>query len=158
MVRPVSVASAPPATMTSASPRAIIRAASPIAWAPVAHAEAIENPGPWASRRIAIVPAAALGIIIVTNSGETPRSPFSSQLLHSRSTLSRPPTAEPMSTPKRSGSMPSGSPASATAWSAATTASWVNRSARRASFAVIATSGSNSAHGPSPSAIPDRRS
>ena len=38
MHRPVSAASVPPATTASASPRAIIRAASPIAWAPVAHA------------------------------------------------------------------------------------------------------------------------
>ena len=44
----VIAASVPPATTASASPRAIMRAASPIAWPPVAHAEATEKPGPWA--------------------------------------------------------------------------------------------------------------
>jgi hypothetical protein len=39
-------ASAPPATMMSASPYLIIRAASPIAWAPVAQAVTTEWFGP----------------------------------------------------------------------------------------------------------------
>jgi hypothetical protein len=66
-------ASVRPATTTSASPRTIIRAASPIACEPVAQALETLKPGPWAPWRIAIRPAAALGIIIGTNSGETPR-------------------------------------------------------------------------------------
>ena len=69
----VIAASVPPATTTSASPRSIIRLASPIAWLPVAHADETLKPGPWAPSSIAIMPAAALGIIIGTNSGDTAR-------------------------------------------------------------------------------------
>ena len=57
-------------------------------------------------------PAAALGIIIGTKCGETARSPPSKKLRHSRSSVSSPPTPVPTTTPRRSGSMPSGSPAS----------------------------------------------
>ena len=83
MHSPVSAASVPPATTASASPRTIIRVASPIACPPVAHALETLKPGPWAPRRIAIVPAAALGIIIGTKCGETARSPPSSHAWHS---------------------------------------------------------------------------
>ena len=127
--RPVSAASVPPATTTSASPRTIIRVASPIAWAPVAHALETLKPGPWAPSRIAITPAAALGIIIGTKSGETARSPPSSHASHSFCSVFSPPTPVPMSTPRRSGSTPSGSPASSAACMAAATASCVKRSA-----------------------------
>ena len=157
IVNPLRVDSQPPATTASASLRATIRAASPIECAPVAHADEIEKPGPCAPSRMAIVPAAALGIIIVTKSGETARSPRSSHTLHCASMVSRPPTDDPMRTPSRSGSTPSGNPASSAACCAAATPSCVKRSARRACLGVIATSGSKSAHGPRPSAIPDRR-
>ena len=43
----------------------------------LAHALETLKPGPWAPRRMAIVPAAALGIIIGTKCGETSRSPTS---------------------------------------------------------------------------------
>ena len=62
-----------------------------------------------------------------------------------RSSVSSPPMAEPMSTPNRSGSTPSGALLGHRL--AAATPSWAKRSARRASFGVIATSGSKSAHG-----------
>ena len=103
----------------------------------MAQAEASENPGPCAPSRIAIVPAAALGIIIVTNSGETARSPPSANASTSRSSVSSPPTPVPMSTAVRSGSAPSGRPASRVAWSDAATANCVKRSLRRASLAVM---------------------
>ena len=45
-VTPVSAASVPPARTTSASPRSIIRLASPMAWLPVAHADTGANDGP----------------------------------------------------------------------------------------------------------------
>ena len=48
---PVSAASVPPATTTSASPRWIIRVASPIACAPVAQALATLKPGPVGAER-----------------------------------------------------------------------------------------------------------
>ena len=122
---PVSAASVPPATTTSASPRSIMRLASPIAWLPVAQADATLNPGPWMPSFIATVPAAALGIIIGTKCGETPRSPSSIQLRHSRSSVSSPPTPVPSTTPVRAGSAASGSPASAAAAIAAFTPSCV---------------------------------
>ena len=125
MHSPVSAASVPPATTASTSPRAIIRAASPMAWPPVAHALETLKPGPWAPRRIAIVPAAALGIIIGTKCGETARSPPSSHAWHSFCSVARPPTPVPTSTPRRSGSTPSGRPASSAACIAAATASCV---------------------------------
>ncbi len=46
MARRLSGDSAPPATITSASPSATMRAASPIAWAPVEQAVTTEWFGP----------------------------------------------------------------------------------------------------------------
>ena len=115
MHRPTSAASVPPATIASTSPRWIIRAASPIECAPVEHADAIEKPGPCRPRRIAICPAAALGIIIGTKSGETARSPSSSHVLHSACRVVSPPTPVPTMTPMRRGSTPLGRSASAAA-------------------------------------------
>ncbi len=115
-------ASVPPATTTSASPRSIMRFASPIAWLPVAHADDTLKPGPWAPSAIAIMPAAALGIIIGTNSGDTARTPPVSgswNLRHSFSSVSSPPTPVPISTARRSGSTSPGRPASAVACAAA---------------------------------------
>ena len=119
----VSAASVPPATTTSAAPRSIIRMPSPIAWAPVAQAEATLNPGPWTPRRIATAPAAALGIIIGTKFGETPRSPRARNDSHCSCSVIRPPTPVPMITATRSGSQ-SPSAASVAAWSAAATPNW----------------------------------
>ena len=127
----VSAASDPPATTTSAAPRSIIRMPSPIAWAPVAHAEATLNPGPCTPRRIATMPAAAFGIIIGTKFGETPRSPRSRNDSQFSWRVIRPPTPVPMITATRSGSHPARS-ASRAAWSAAAIASWAKRSTRRA--------------------------
>ena len=154
---PVSAASVPPATTTSASPRWIMRSASPIACAPVAHAEATEKPGPWAPRRMAIVPAAALGIIIGTKCGETARSPPSSQLRHSRLERHQPADAGAHEHAEALGlDAPSpSSPASRAACAAAATASCVKRSARRASLGVIARSGSNAVQ--APTAVRDAR-
>ena len=120
---PHSADSAPPATTTSASPRSIIRLASPSAWAPVAQALETLNPGPWTPSRMAISPAAALGIIIGTKCGETSRGPPSRKLRTSRSSVSRPPTPVPTTTPTRP-SPRSPRPASAHAWSAAAMAKW----------------------------------
>ena len=122
----VIAASVPPATTMSASPRSIIRFASPIAWLPVAHADDTLNPGPWAPRSIAIWPAAALGIIIGTNSGDTARTPPLMNARHSSSSVFRPPTPVPMSIARRSGSTaPFSMPASRVACAAALTASCV---------------------------------
>ena len=87
---PVSAASEPPATTTSASPRWIMRVASPIACAPVAQALATDQPGPWAPSAIATAPAAAFGIIIGTKSGETARSPLAIHASHSRCSVTSP--------------------------------------------------------------------
>ena len=102
----VIAASVPPATTTSASPRSSIRLASPIAWLPVAQADETLKPGPWAPSSIAIAPAAALGIIIVTKCGETARSPPLTNSRHSSSSVFRPPTPVPTRIASRSRSMP----------------------------------------------------
>jgi hypothetical protein len=110
----VIAASAPPATTTSALPRSIIRIPSPIACAPVAQAEATLKPGPCTPRRIATAPAAALGIIIGTKFGETPRSPRARKDSHCSCSVIRPPMPVPITTATRSGSQ-SASAASAAA-------------------------------------------
>ena len=50
-------ASVPPATMTSAAPCVIIKNASPMEWAPVAHAVNAEWFGPWRPNRMLTCPA-----------------------------------------------------------------------------------------------------
>ncbi len=72
----VTAASAPPATITSASPRWIRWYAAPIAWEPVAHAVAVAMFAPRRLKRIDTWPAAALTISLGTVKGLTLRGPF----------------------------------------------------------------------------------
>ena len=121
-------ASAPPASMTSASPRRIVSHASPIAWAPVAHAETVAKFGPSGPNAIATCPAPTLAIPIGMKNGlirSGPRSAITRTLSNSVAT---PPSPEPMITPVRSASWPSirsGSPAWSSAWRAATRPNWM---------------------------------
>ncbi len=70
-------ASVPPATTTSALPSRIMRDASPIAFAPAAHAVEMQRFGPVQPKRIEIIPAVAFAIIIGTRNGLTRLAPFS---------------------------------------------------------------------------------
>ena len=70
------IASAPPAIITSASPRWMILMASPIAWLPVAQAVTTEEFGPLAPKRIEISPEAMLTMSIGMKNGETRSGPF----------------------------------------------------------------------------------
>ena len=80
-----TVASAPPQIIASASPRSMTRAASPIACAPVEHADTCDMFGPLAPNRIESCPGARLTMIIGTKNGEMPcRGPFSQQRLARR--------------------------------------------------------------------------
>ena len=94
--------SAPPATITSASPRAISRAASPMAWAPVAQAVTTEWFGPFSPWRIEIWPDARLISDIGMKKGLTRRGPCSFRTMAVSAMGPRPPMPEPTMTPVRS--------------------------------------------------------
>lgn len=68
--------SAPPATITSASPKAMNREASPIECAPVVQAVVTAWFGPWKPYFMAMCPAAMLVNIFGTNSGDTFLLPY----------------------------------------------------------------------------------
>ena len=79
------MASAPPASITSASPRWMIRKASPIAWLPVAQAVTTEEFGPLSLYRMESWPEAMLTISDGMKNGEIRLGPRSrSTLCHSR--------------------------------------------------------------------------
>ncbi|CAM5540206.1 hypothetical protein SCYAM73S_03080 [Streptomyces cyaneofuscatus] len=127
----VSTDSAPPATTTSQDPPSSRSRATAIAVAPEAQAVAGARDGPPAFRAMATSPAAALGIIIGTSSGETASGPEAASLAALSTRTETPPTPTPRTTPTRPPSHTAGSrPASATACRAATTASFTNRAIR----------------------------
>src|SRR5450631_1590559 len=76
--------------------------------------------------------AGPLAISMGTASGKTRRTPFSFRVSHWSSSVLTPPMPEPMTTPRRSGSIP-GVPASAQASREAIRAYWPAGSSRRAS-------------------------
>ena len=92
----VMAASAPPAIMTSASPRWMILKLSPMAWAPVAQAVALAMLGPLAPKRMLTCPAARLTMLAGMKNGEILRGPPSISAVCSRSMTSKPPMPEPM--------------------------------------------------------------
>ena len=99
-----TVDSAPPATITSASPYSMMRTASPIECVPVVHAVTMEMFGPLKPYSIDRLPEIMLMIDPGTKNGDTLRTPaaLNSSLVSSIS--GRPPMPEPMATPTRSGS------------------------------------------------------
>ena len=102
-----TVASAPPQIMASASPRSMTRAASPIACAPVEHADTCDMFGPLAPTRIEIWPGVRLTMIIGTKNGEMPcRGPFSHNVLQVASIVETPPRPAPTKQPTRSANSP----------------------------------------------------
>ena len=100
----LTVDSAPPATMTSASPYSMMRAASPRLWFAVEHALTIAMFGPSKPYWIDTSPATMLMIEPGTKNGEILRRPprMKSDLVSS--IIGSPPMPEPMHTPTRSSS------------------------------------------------------
>src|SRR2546426_1280271 len=135
MVSGTTMASAPPAIITSASPRGIGRRASPSAWLPVARAGTTAEVGPLAPKRIETSPDAMLTMSIGMKNGETRSGPFSMSILCASRSEEMPPMPEPMSTPKRVPSSLAGSrPESSTAMTEHAIAYLRYGSSRRASF------------------------
>ncbi len=120
---------------TSASPSRISRAASPTALPPAAHAVTTEKLGPVKPRWRAMNAAVALDIIIGTRNGLTRMAPRWEYLAICSSSVMRPPTPVPDTTPILAGSA-SRSPAWAKASTAAANPSWVTRSRWAASLAL----------------------
>ena len=130
----VMVDSTPPASITSASPRRMMCHASPMEWAPVAHAVTMERFGPLAPVWIATCPGARFAMAMGMKNGLTRRGPDSSSTLCWFSISGSPPSPAPMDTPTRSAASPLTSyPASSRAIRAVATAYWMNVSILRAS-------------------------
>ena len=129
-------ASAPPATITSASPNMIKRDASPIACAPVEHAVTTEWFGPLKPYLIDTWPEIRLINAPGTKNGLTRRGPFSSINTAVLAIEFNPPIPEPIKTPVRSRSSFSVGiqPESSTACWAAAKPNWMNVSTLRCSF------------------------
>ena len=135
MVSGMMIASAPPAIITSASPRSMRRAASPRAWLPVAHAVTTDELGPLAPKRIEISPEAMLTISIGMKNGETRSGPLALSTSWVSSSVVIPPIPDPTSTPKRVPStLPTSSPESSTAITAQAIAYFKKGSSFRSSF------------------------
>jgi hypothetical protein len=96
------VASAPPASMMSASSSLIIRAASPIEWAPVEQAVTTAWLGPIRPYLIETWPEMRLISRPWTKCGLTRLGPFSCSTSDSLSIPGRPPMPEPIEQPARS--------------------------------------------------------
>ena len=143
IVSGMMMASAPPAIITSASPRWMIFRASPMAWLPVAHAVTTDEFGPLAPNRIEMSPEAMLMMSIGMKKGETRSGPFAFRTSWLSSSVVMPPMPEPTSTPKRLLSTRSTlSPASSTAMAAQATAYFRYGSSFRSSFLSMYLSGS----------------
>jgi len=130
----VIAASAAPASITSAAPRRIISAASPMAFVPEAQAVARDMFGPRAPTRMAMLPAAPSEIIIGMRKGLTRSGPRWRRISYCSTRVVMPPMPEPIKIPTRlrlTSSMIK--PDCARASSVATVANWVKRSILRAS-------------------------
>src|SRR5438477_5088003 len=133
--RPIrqTAASAPPATITSASSQMIMRAASPIACAPLEHAVTTAWLGPENPYLMDTWPEARLIRFDGMKKGETRRGPFSWSVMTPSMMPGSPPIPDPISTPVRSRfSASSGfQPESSTACIAAVIAKTMNSSILR---------------------------
>mmetsp|Transcript_21908 Transcript_21908/g.50388 ORF Transcript_21908/g.50388 Transcript_21908/m.50388 type:complete len:266 (+) Transcript_21908:1179-1976(+) len=109
--------------------------ASPSAWVPVAHALTMPKLGPWAPSSMAIMEPAVLPMSDGSKKGVMRLGPLLKRISQLCSTVARPPTPEPTSTPKRFGATAAtSSSASASAVLAAPIARCVYRSCLFASF------------------------
>ena len=83
------------------------RAASPMACAPVEHADTCDMFGPLAPNRMESCPGARLTMIIGTKNGEMPcRGPFSQSVVQVASMVLTPPRPAPTKQPTRSANSP----------------------------------------------------
>ena len=148
-------ASAPPATMTSASPKAISRAASPIAWAPVEQAVTTAWFGPLKPNRIDTCPLTRLMSEPGMKNGDTRLGPRSLISTAVSAIEVSPPIPDPIITPVRSFSSSDGSsqPASRTACTAAAIPYRMKSSTLRRSLGSIQSSGLKLPSLPSPNGI-----
>ena len=140
-----SVASVPPASARSASPRRIASYASPIACPAVAHALTGPNDGPCALTWIATSPAAMFPMAPGIKNGETRPAPFAAKLSACSKSVVAPPSPEPMmvAVPSACASLSrAGSPAELSASSDAAIAKWAKRSSRLICFASRMSEGS----------------
>ena len=103
----------------------------------VAQAVTAGSVGPFAPKRMAIVPAAIFDIIIGIKKGETRPGPRSLSFSVSLTNVFMPPMPEPTYTPSRSFSMCPDIPLSSTACAAAPMAYWAKRSVRRISLLSV---------------------
>jgi hypothetical protein len=140
----VTAASAPPARITSACPRRITSAASPIAWLPAAQAVVVQLRGPPRPSSIDTCAAAMFAIIIGTSSGERRPGPRSTSTRACSVKVCRPPTPLAITAPMRASWPLTLRPASASASFAAATPSWAKRSIRRADLRSMYSVGSKS--------------
>ena len=133
--RYVSAASAPPVTMTSASPYWIVRREEPIEWLAEAQAEATPQLGPPSPNAMAMWPAAAFSIILGTKKGLVLVGPFSLKRVCCSWSSWRPPMPLATIAPQRKRShFEKSIPESLTACLAAATPYWEKGSIRLASF------------------------
>ena len=131
--------SAPPATMTSASPSAIRRLASPIACAPVEQAVTTAWFGPFSPCSIDTYPEARLIRRPGMKNGDTLRAPLSFMRTAVSAIPERPPMPEPIRVPvaQRSSSVEGCQSASSSACLAALIAKMMKSSTLRWSFGSI---------------------
>ncbi len=130
--------SVPPVITTSAAPRRMISAASPMAWVLVAQAVVRVAFGPKHRNWRAITKAARFGIPEGRAKGFSRLYPLERNICRFSSTASTPPTAVPNTTPDRSGSgMVPGRLASCIACMAEANAICAERGMRLASFLSI---------------------
>ena len=128
-----SGASAPPAIITSASPRAIARNPSPMAMAPEAQLMPLVALGPVQPNSMAMLQLAAPAKTVSASAGSTERGPCVRKLWYCCSPCATPPSAVPIMAPTRSrSSTPRSRCASATAMRVAAMVNWEYRSSRRA--------------------------
>ncbi len=131
MQKGVTPASVPPAIITSAAPRRMTAAASPMPWLPDAQAVTTHELGPRSPSCIETCPADMLTIVIGIISGEARSGPRSSSSVWLVSKVSLDPLPVEMTAPARSPSPSMVRFASSRAICAATTANWLARSMRR---------------------------
>src|SRR4029450_12537415 len=103
IVSGMTMASDPPAIITSASPRWMILKESPIAWLPVAHAVTTEEFGPLAPKRIDTRPDAMFTMSIGMKKGETRSGPFSRRFRCDSRRVGMPPMPGPIRKPNERG-------------------------------------------------------
>src|SRR5581483_10882009 len=142
MANGVTHDSAPPVRTTSTKPSRTRRAASPMAWAPAAHAVVMVMLGPVQPRTMARFAAPALGMSMGMPSGCIRSQESRMQIRSWAMIVSTPPRPVPVTTPHRAG-LASRTPAEATASRPAPRASCVTRSRRLASLGVTYPAGSN---------------